>query len=76
MWKFFLEGSDCEELVGFIHKRCGFRFWKVVKRNKFLEAIYSMGVRYSITPRWLRFHNQIIKVNFPYVIDLKHHGIS
>ena len=25
--------SDCEELVGFIHKRCGIRFWKIVKRN-------------------------------------------
>ena len=24
---------DCEELVGIIHKRCGIRFWKVVKRN-------------------------------------------
>ena len=25
--------SDCEELVGIIHKRCGIRFWKVLKRN-------------------------------------------
>ena len=46
---------DYEELVGVIHKRCGIRFWKVVKRNKFLEAIYSMGVRY-------RFHALFKKV--------------
>jgi hypothetical protein len=38
--------SDCEELVVVTHRRSGIRFWKVVKRNKFLEAIYSMGVRY------------------------------
>ena len=25
--------SDCEELVGVIHKKCGIRVWKVVKRN-------------------------------------------
>ena len=30
---FNLRVSDCEELVGVIHKRCGIRFWKVVKRN-------------------------------------------
>ena len=34
--------------------------------NYILNAVW-----YSITPQWLRFHNQIIKVNFPYVIDLK-----
>jgi hypothetical protein len=37
---------DCEELVGVFHRRSGIRFWKVGKRKKFLEAIYSMGVRY------------------------------
>ena len=26
-----------------------------------MKSKYSMGVRYSITPRWIRFHNQIIK---------------
>jgi hypothetical protein len=25
--------SDCEKLVGVIHKRCGIRLWKVIKRN-------------------------------------------
>jgi len=25
--------SDCEELVGVTHRRCGARLWKVVKRN-------------------------------------------
>ena len=25
--------SDCEELVGSNHRRCGGRLWKVVKRN-------------------------------------------
>ena len=26
--------SDCEELVGVIHKRCGGKLWKIVKSDK------------------------------------------
>ena len=35
-------------LRSILKEKCGGRLWKVVKRNKFLEAIYSIGVRYKL----------------------------
>ena len=46
--------SDSKELVVVTHRRSGIRFWKVVKRKKFLEAIYSMGVQMRDIPTMIR----------------------
>ena len=41
MWILLLGLSDCEELVGVIHKRCGGRLWKIDKRKN-RSGIYNI----------------------------------
>ena len=56
---------------GFVLQEIG-KVVEVVKRKNLSGSYISIGVWYSIATWWIRFHNQIIKVNFPSVIELKH----
>ena len=42
-------------------------FWKL-----YIQLVFGT----ALLLRWVCFQKQIIKKYFPYVIDLKHHGIS